>query len=154
MLTWTKYQLDRRRLRQARKAIPAVTCWLPLGYCRNLGELVPVKGGIIGSFLSLIEGNRILPITPRDGCAKGDEGEGPAGRIRSLAEGCLVWSSLCKASSKVNAMMARWQEGEWMTVNQKKYRFLHKRFLPLPAQHQVTRRTNAPSYLFSHIIFF
>ena len=31
MLTWTKYQLNRRRLRQARKAIPAVTCWLPLG---------------------------------------------------------------------------------------------------------------------------
>ena len=69
MLTWTKYQLDRRRLRQARKAIPAVTCWLPLGYCRNLGELVPVKGGIISSSLSLIEGNQILPITPRDGCA-------------------------------------------------------------------------------------
>ena len=68
MLTWTKYRLDRRRLRQARKAIPAVTCWLPMCYCRNLGELVPVKGGIISSDLSLIEGNRILPITPRDGC--------------------------------------------------------------------------------------
>ena len=97
----------------------------------------------------LLIGGRTGPWSP-----KGDEGEGPAGRIRSLAEGCLVWSSLCKASSKVNAMMARWQEGEWMTVNQKKYRFLLKRFLPLPAQHQVTRRTNAPSYLFSHIIFF
>ena len=68
MSTWTKYQLDRRSLRQARKAIPAVTCWLPLGYCRNLGELVPVKGGIISSSLFLIEGNPILPITPRDGC--------------------------------------------------------------------------------------
>ena len=68
MITWLKYQLDRRRLRQARKAITAVTRWLPLGYCRNLGELVPVKGGIISSSLSLIKGNRILPITPRDGC--------------------------------------------------------------------------------------
>ena len=67
MSTWTKYQLDWRSLRQARKAIPAVTCWLPLGYCRNLGELVQVKGGIISSFLSLIEGNPILPMKPRDG---------------------------------------------------------------------------------------
>ena len=70
MLRWAKYELDRRRLQQARKAIPAVTCSLPLGYCRNLGELVPVKGGIISSSLSLIEGNRILPITPRDGCVR------------------------------------------------------------------------------------
>ena len=70
MLRWAKYQLDRRSLRQARKAIPAVTCSVPLGYCRNLGELVPVKGGIISSSLSLVEGNRILPITPRDGCAR------------------------------------------------------------------------------------
>ena len=51
MSTWTKYQLDRRSLRQNQKAIPALTCWLPLGFCRNLGELVPVKGGIISSSL-------------------------------------------------------------------------------------------------------
>ena len=70
MSRWAKYQLDRRKLRQARKAIPAVTCSLPLGYCRNLGELVPVKGGIISSSLSLVEGNRILPITPRDCCVR------------------------------------------------------------------------------------
>ena len=51
MWTWTKYQLDWRSLRQARKAIPAVTCSLPLGYCQNLGELVPVQWGIISSSL-------------------------------------------------------------------------------------------------------
>ena len=67
--TSTKYQLDRRSLRQARKVIPAVTFWLPLDYCRNLDELVPVKGGIISSSLFLIKGNPILPMTPKDGCA-------------------------------------------------------------------------------------
>ena len=51
-----------------RSGVSAVTCWLPLGYCRNLSEFVPVKGGIISSSLSLIEGNWILPITPREGC--------------------------------------------------------------------------------------
>ena len=51
MSRWAKYQLDRRRLRQARKVIPDVTCSLPLGYCQNLGELVPVQWGIISSSL-------------------------------------------------------------------------------------------------------
>ena len=36
-----------------------------------------------------------------------------AGRSRSLMAGeSLVWSSLCKASSKVRAVMARRQEGQ------------------------------------------
>jgi hypothetical protein len=33
-----------------------------------------VKGGIISSSLSLIEGNPILPMTPRDGCEGGGGG--------------------------------------------------------------------------------
>ena len=68
MLTWTKYQLDRRRLQQARKAIPDVTWRLPLGYCRNLGELVLSEGRNYKLFFTLPEANTILPITPRDGC--------------------------------------------------------------------------------------
>ena len=57
---------------------------------------------------------------------QGDKGEGPAGRTRSLlAEGSLVWSSLCKTFSKVNAMMAMGKESE-LLVTRKKSIFLHE----------------------------
>ena len=70
MLTWAKYQLDRRRLRQARKAIPDVTWRLPLGYCQNPGELVLSEGRhYYKLFFVLLEANPILPMAPRDGCA-------------------------------------------------------------------------------------
>ena len=70
MWTWAKYQLDRRRLRQARKAIPDVTWRLSLGYCQNPGELVLSKGRNYKVFFILLEVNPILPMAPRDGCAK------------------------------------------------------------------------------------
>ena len=66
MSTWAKYQLDRRRLRQARKAIPDVTWRLPLGYCQFPGELVLSEGRNYKLFFVLP--NPILPMTPRDGC--------------------------------------------------------------------------------------
>ena len=68
MSTGAKYQLDRRRLRQARKAIPDVTWRLPLGYCQNPGELVLSEGRNYKLFFVLLEANPILPMTPRDGC--------------------------------------------------------------------------------------
>ena len=69
MSTWAKYQLDRKRLRQARKGIPDVTWRLPLGYCQNPGELVLSEGRNYKLFFVLLEANPILPMTPRDGCA-------------------------------------------------------------------------------------
>ena len=68
MLTRAKYQLDRRRLRQVRKAIPDVTWRLPLAFCRNPGELVLSEGRNYKLFLVLLEANPILTMTPRDGC--------------------------------------------------------------------------------------
>ena len=68
MSTLTKYKLDRRRLRQARKAIPDVTWRLPLGYCQNPGELVLSEGRNYKLLFFLLEANPILPMTPRDGC--------------------------------------------------------------------------------------
>ena len=68
MSTWTKYQLDQRRLRQSRKAIPDVTCWLPLGCCWNPGELVLSEEVNYKLLFVLLEGNPILRMTPRDGC--------------------------------------------------------------------------------------
>ena len=57
-----------------------------------------------------------------------------------------------------NAMMARWQEGESlvleeMQISARKHflqllSYFILLFLPLPTQHQVSRKTNAPSHLF------
>ena len=69
MTQWAKYQLDRRRLRQALKAIPDITWRLPLGYCQNPGELVLSEGRNYKLFFVLLEANPILLMTPRDGCA-------------------------------------------------------------------------------------
>ena len=69
MTQWAKYQLDRRRLRQALKAIPDITWRLPLGYCQNPGELVLSEGRNYKLFFVLFEANPILLMTPRDGCA-------------------------------------------------------------------------------------
>ena len=71
MSTWAKSQLDRRRLRQARKAIPDVTWRLPLGYCRNPGEFVLSEGRNYKLFFVLLEANPILPMTARNGCGGG-----------------------------------------------------------------------------------
>ena len=70
MSTWAKYQLDRRRLRQAKKAIPDVTWKLSLGYCQNLGELVLSEGRNYKLFFVLLEANPILPKAPRDVCGQ------------------------------------------------------------------------------------
>ena len=68
MSTWAKYQLDRRKLRQARKAIPDVTWRLLLGYCQNPGELVLSEGRNYKLFFVLLKANPIMPMAPRDGC--------------------------------------------------------------------------------------
>ena len=68
MSTWAKYQLDRRKLRQARKTIPDVFWRLPLGNCQNPGELVLSEGRNYKLFFVLLEANPILPMAPRDGC--------------------------------------------------------------------------------------
>ena len=68
MSTLEKYQLDRRRLRQAQKAIPDVTCRLPLGNCQNPGELVLSDGRNYKLFFVLLKANPILPMAPKDGC--------------------------------------------------------------------------------------
>ena len=70
MSTWAKYQPDRRRLRQARKAIPDVTWRLPLGYCQNPGELVLSEGRNYKLFFVLLKANPILAMAPRDGCVR------------------------------------------------------------------------------------
>ena len=76
MSTWAKYQLDRRRLRQAWKAIPDVTWRLPLGYCQNPGELILSEGRNYKLFFVLLEAKPILPMAPRDGCGRqNQEGE-------------------------------------------------------------------------------